>query len=63
MKHDNRNIEELKNKDLITEYLDMYANETTFKYDEDCKTAMQELLDVGYQKGIIPHSTFLQFAP
>ena len=63
MTHDDRNIEALKNKKMIDEYLNLYANETTYKYDDDCKTAMQELLDVGYQKGIIPHSTFLQFAP
>lgn len=60
---DIREISELKSDKLIADYLDLYANEDTFDYGEKGRQAIQELLDTGYQKGIIPHSAFVEFAP
>lgn len=61
--NDPRQTGELKQRELIRDYLRLYANEDTYDYGEEGRAAIQEILDVGYQKDIIPHSTFVQFAP
>jgi 1,4-dihydroxy-6-naphthoate synthase len=60
---DDRSIDELKSRSLINDYLNLYANNDTFDYGDEGRQAIQELLDTGYQKGIIPHATYVQFAP
>jgi len=53
----------LLNRQMLEEYLNMYANEQTFDYGGDGQKAIQVLLDKGYQKDIIPHATKVEFAP
>ncbi|MCB0279914.1 MAG: ABC transporter substrate-binding protein [Calditrichaeota bacterium] len=52
----------LKDKNVLNTYLDMYANEQTYDYGEDGRKAVQVLLDEGYNKGIIPHLTQVEFS-
>jgi 1,4-dihydroxy-6-naphthoate synthase len=33
----------------------MYVNERTLSYGDDGQLAIRKLLDLGYEKGIIPH--------
>lgn len=53
----------LLNKEMLSTYLDMYANEQTFDYGGDGQKAIQVLLDAGYEKGIIPNKVHVEFAP
>jgi 1,4-dihydroxy-6-naphthoate synthase len=39
----------------------MYVNERTLDYGEDGKLAIRKLLDLGYDRGIIPIRTDVEF--
>jgi 1,4-dihydroxy-6-naphthoate synthase len=39
----------------------MYVNERTLNYGEDGKVAIRKLLDMGYDRGIIPHRANVDF--
>jgi 1,4-dihydroxy-6-naphthoate synthase len=62
VKNDPRQNKELKNKKLLDKYLDMYANEQTYDYGDDGKKSVQVLLDMGYEKGIIPKKVKVEFS-
>jgi 5,8-dihydroxy-2-naphthoate synthase len=39
----------------------MYVNERTLNYGEDGKEAIRKLLDMGFDRGIIPHRAKVDF--
>jgi 1,4-dihydroxy-6-naphthoate synthase len=39
----------------------MYVNERTLDYGEDGRLAIRKLLELGYERGIIPVKTDVQF--
>jgi 1,4-dihydroxy-6-naphthoate synthase len=63
IKNDKRQLKELDNRRLIEKYLSMYANEETFNYSNEGRAAIKLLLDRGYEEGIIPQKTIVEFAP
>ena len=62
IKNDPRKEKFLKDKELLNNYLDMYANEQTYDYGEEGRKSIQFLLDQGYYKGVIPHLTNVEFS-
>ena len=52
-------------RDLDTEtanrFVGMYVNERTLSYGEDGREAIRKLLDMGYDRGIIPHRANVDF--
>lgn len=46
---------------LANRFVGMYVNERTLDYGEDGRLAIRKLLDLGYEKGIIPVKTDVQF--
>jgi 1,4-dihydroxy-6-naphthoate synthase len=42
-------------------FVGMYVNERTLNYGEDGRTAIRKLLDMGYERGIIPHKANVDF--
>ena len=40
---------------LANRFVGMYVNERTLNYGEDGREAIKKLLDLGYERGIIPH--------
>ena len=53
-------------RDLDTEMADkfvgMYVNERTLDYGEDGRAAVAKLLEMGYERGVIPHRAKLEWA-
>ena len=47
---------------LANRFVGMYVNERTLNYGEDGREAIRKLLDMGYQRGIIPHPSRVDFA-
>ena len=47
---------------LANRFVGMYVNERTLNYGEDGKEAIRKILDLGYQRGIIPHEARVDFA-
>ena len=47
---------------LANRFVGMYVNERTLNYGEDGRDAIRKLLDMGYQRGIIPHPARVDFA-
>ena len=47
---------------LANRFVGMYVNERTLDYGPDGREAIRKLLDMGYQRGIIPHSARVDFA-
>lgn len=47
---------------LANRFVGMYVNERTLNYGEDGREAIRKLLDMGYQRGIIPHPARVDFA-
>ena len=39
----------------------MYVNERTLNYGEDGREAIRKFLDMGYERGIIPHKVQVDF--
>lgn len=62
IKNDPRKETFLKDKELLSRYLDMYANEQTYDYGEEGRKSVQLLLDEGYAHRIIPHLTVVEFS-
>ena len=46
---------------LANRFVGMYVNERTLNYGEDGKDAIRKLLDMGYDRGIIPHKANVDF--
>jgi 1,4-dihydroxy-6-naphthoate synthase len=46
---------------LANQFVAMYVNERTLNYGEDGRQAIRKLLDMGYERGIIPMKTDVQF--
>lgn len=47
---------------LANRFVGMYVNERTLNYGADGRDAIRKLLDLGYQRGIIPHPAKVDFA-
>jgi 1,4-dihydroxy-6-naphthoate synthase len=47
---------------LANRFVSMYVNERTLSYGEDGKVAIRKLLEMGYERGIIPHPVKVDFA-
>ena len=46
---------------LANKFVGMYVNERTLNYGEDGREAIRKLLEVGYERGIIPHKAHVDF--
>jgi 1,4-dihydroxy-6-naphthoate synthase len=46
---------------LANRFVGMYVNERTLNYGEDGREAIRKLLDLGYDRGIIPHRANVDF--
>ena len=46
---------------LANRFVGMYVNERTLNYGEDGKEAIRKLLDMGHERGIIPHRANVDF--
>ena len=46
---------------LANRFVGMYVNERTLNYGEDGKDAIRKLLEMGYDRGIIPHRAKVDF--
>ena len=46
---------------LADKFVGMYVNERTIDYGEDGREAIRKLLDMGYERGIIPHRAAVDF--
>jgi 1,4-dihydroxy-6-naphthoate synthase len=46
---------------LANRFVGMYVNERTLNYGEDGREAIRKLLDMGYDRGIIPHRAKVDF--
>ena len=47
--------------DLANKFVGMYVNERTLNYGEDGKEAIRKLLELGHERGIIPHPVKVDF--
>jgi len=46
---------------LANRFVGMYVNDRTLNYGEDGREAIRKLLDMGYERGIIPHKANVDF--
>ena len=46
---------------LANRFVGMYVNERTLNYGEDGREAIRKLLDMGYERGVIPHKAEVDF--
>lgn len=46
---------------MANRFVGMYVNERTLNYGEDGREAIRKLLDMGYERGIIPHRAKVDF--
>ncbi len=46
---------------LANQFVGMYVNERTLEYGEDGREAIRRLLDMGFERGIIPHRAKVDF--
>ena len=46
---------------LANRFVGMYVNERTLNYGEDGREAIRRLLAMGYERGIIPHQSHVDF--
>ena len=46
---------------LANKFVGMYVNERTLNYGDDGRIAIRKLLDMGYERGIIPHKANVDF--
>ncbi|MGI4854346.1 MAG: menaquinone biosynthesis family protein [Janthinobacterium lividum] len=46
---------------LANKFVGMYVNERTLNYGEDGRLAIHKLLDMGYERGVIPHKARIDF--
>ena len=52
---------EVANPELLDRYLAMYANEETYGYSEASRLAIQRLLDLGAERGLLPSAVRAEF--
>jgi 1,4-dihydroxy-6-naphthoate synthase len=53
--------EEIATPELLDRYLAMYANEETYDYSPESRYAIQYLLDLGFESGLIPARVEVEF--
>jgi 1,4-dihydroxy-6-naphthoate synthase len=46
---------------LANRFVGMYVNDRTLDYGEDGKLAIRKLLEMGHDRGIIPHKVDVEF--
>jgi 1,4-dihydroxy-6-naphthoate synthase len=46
---------------MANQFVGMYVNERTINYGDDGREAIRKLLDMGYERGIIPHKARVDF--
>jgi hypothetical protein len=46
---------------MANRFVGMYVNERTLDYGEDGKEAIRKILDMGFERGIIPHRAHVDF--
>jgi 1,4-dihydroxy-6-naphthoate synthase len=46
---------------LANRFVGMYVNERTLNYGDDGREAIRRLLDMGYERGVIPHRAHVDF--
>lgn len=46
---------------LANRFVGMYVNERTLNYGEDGREGIRKLLEMGYERGVIPHKTRVEF--
>ena len=46
---------------LANQFVGMYVNERTLNYGEDGREAIRKLLQMGFERGIIPHKAKVDF--
>ena len=46
---------------MANRFVGMYVNERTLNYGDDGRVAIRKLLDMGYERGIIPHKANVDF--
>jgi 1,4-dihydroxy-6-naphthoate synthase len=46
---------------LANRFIGMYVNERTLNYGDDGREAIRKILDMGYERGIIPHKAHVDF--
>src|SRR5882757_1648428 len=46
---------------LANRFVGMYVNERTLNYGDDGREAIRRILDLGYERGIIPHKADVEF--
>jgi 1,4-dihydroxy-6-naphthoate synthase len=46
---------------LANRFVGMYVNERTINYGDDGREAIRKLLDMGYERGIIPNKAAVDF--
>jgi 1,4-dihydroxy-6-naphthoate synthase len=46
---------------MANQFVGMYVNERTINYGDDGREAIRKLLDMGYERGIIPHKAHVDF--
>ena len=46
---------------LANKFVGMYVNERTLNYGDDGREAIRKLLDMGYERGVIPHKAKIDF--
>ena len=47
---------------MADKFVGMYVNERTLDYGEDGRAAVAKLLEMGYERGVIPHRAKLDWA-
>jgi 1,4-dihydroxy-6-naphthoate synthase len=52
-----------KDRAMFDRYLGMYANQDTLDYGADGRRAIDVLLRLGFERGVIPHRVPVEFAP
>ncbi|HVK40627.1 MAG TPA: MqnA/MqnD/SBP family protein [Candidatus Kapabacteria bacterium] len=52
---------EVATHELLDRYLGMYANEETYEYTEPSRRAIQMLLDLGAERGLLPHTITAEY--
>jgi 1,4-dihydroxy-6-naphthoate synthase len=53
--------DEVATPELLDRYLGMYANEETYEYSEPSRTAIQRLIDIGVERGLIDRHVTAEF--
>jgi len=63
LKQENRSEKHLSNKELIDEYLSLYANKDTLDYGERGRQAIQIFLDMSFKANLLPKKVKVEFTP